>query len=55
VHAYAASAALVSILERLAAYHEELEPLGVTRDDLVETCARILYQTVTGRLAPSSA
>jgi AcrR family transcriptional regulator len=55
VHAYAAAAALVSILERLAAYRDELAPLGVTRDDLVETCARILYQTVTGRLAPSSA
>ena len=55
VHAYAAAAALVSILERLAACHKELEPLGVTRDDLVETCARIMYQTVTGRLAPSSA
>jgi AcrR family transcriptional regulator len=55
VHAYAAAAALVSILERLAAYHKELEPLGVTRDDLVETCARIMYQTVTGRRVPSSA
>ncbi len=38
-----------AILERLAAYHRELETLGVTRDDLVETCARILHQTVAGR------
>ena len=54
VHPYAAGAALAAILERLAAYHKELEPLGVTRDDLVENCARIMYQTVTGRLAPSA-
>jgi len=52
VHPYAAAAALAAILERLAAYHKDLEPLGVGRDDLVETCARIMYQTVTGRLAP---
>ncbi|MGE4607651.1 MAG: TetR family transcriptional regulator [Myxococcota bacterium] len=52
VHAYAAAAALAAILERLAAYHVELEPLGVTRGDLVETCARIIYQTVTGDFAP---
>ncbi|MHC4137549.1 MAG: TetR family transcriptional regulator [Planctomycetota bacterium] len=54
VHPYAAGAALAAILERLAAYHKELEPLGVTRDDLVENCARIMYLTVTGRPAPSS-
>ena len=52
IHAYAAAAALASILERLAAYHRELEPLGVTREHLVETCARIIFQTVTGRSAP---
>ena len=49
VHPYAAAAALASILERLAAYHQELEASGVTREDLVETCARMLVQTVTGR------
>ncbi|TDJ04631.1 MAG: TetR/AcrR family transcriptional regulator [Deltaproteobacteria bacterium] len=48
INAHAASAALAAILERLAAYHTELESLGVTRDDLVETSARILHQTVTG-------
>jgi AcrR family transcriptional regulator len=42
----AAAAALASILERLAAYHAELEVLGVSRDDLVETCARIVHQIV---------
>ena len=49
VHPMAAAAALASILERLAAYHEELESLGVERADLVETVARILHQTVTGK------
>ncbi len=49
---YAAAAALASILERLAAYHKELEYFGVTRDQLVETCGRILFQTVTGRSSP---
>jgi AcrR family transcriptional regulator len=51
VHPRAAAAALLAILERLAAYHVELEPLGVSREALVETCARILQQTVTGRAA----
>jgi len=44
----AAAAALASILERLAAYHNELELIGVTREELVETSARILHRTVTG-------
>jgi AcrR family transcriptional regulator len=44
----AAAAAMGAILERLSAYHRELEALGVSRDALVETCARILHQTVTG-------
>jgi AcrR family transcriptional regulator len=51
VHPIAAAAALAAILERLAAYHRELEILGVSRDQLVETCARILHQIVTGRIA----
>jgi len=48
LHPHAAAAALAAILERLAAYHEEIEPFGVTRGDLVESCARILLQTLTG-------
>jgi hypothetical protein len=32
----------------MAAFHIDLEPLGVSRQDLVETTARILRQTVTG-------
>lgn len=52
VHPYAAAAALASILERLSAYHREIEYFGATREQVVETCARILFQTVTGRAAP---
>ncbi len=46
---YAAAAALAAILERLAAHHRDLGFFGVSRDDLRETCARILLQTLTGR------
>ncbi len=49
---YGAAAALTAILERLAAYHSELEGLGITRRDLVETSARILHQTITGERSP---
>ncbi|HVJ98119.1 MAG TPA: TetR family transcriptional regulator [Acidimicrobiia bacterium] len=45
----AASAALVALLERMAAFHTELEPMGIPRTDLVETTARIVYKTVVGR------
>ena len=44
----AAAAALVALLERMAAFHRDLETLGVTRADVVETTARIVHQTVTG-------
>jgi AcrR family transcriptional regulator len=44
----AAGAALVALIERMAAFHFDLEPLGVTRADLVETTARMLHQTVMG-------
>lgn len=49
VHADVAAAALAAILERLSAHYRSLKPLDVTRDDLIETCARMIYQTVTGR------
>ena len=45
----AASAALVALIERMAAFHRELEQIGIGRDDLVETTARIIHQTVVGR------
>ncbi len=46
---YAAAAALAAILERLAAHHRDLGFFGVSRDDLRETSARILLQTLAGR------
>jgi len=45
----AASAALVALIERMAAFHRELEELGITRADVVETTARIIHQTVVGQ------
>jgi AcrR family transcriptional regulator len=44
----AAGAALVALLERMAAFHIDLEPLGIERAQLAETTARIICQTVTG-------
>ena len=44
----AAASALVAMMERMAAFHADLEPLGVPRADLVETTARILDRVVSG-------
>lgn len=44
---YAAAAALVAMMERMAAFHVDLETYGATRADVVETTARILHQTVS--------
>ena len=44
----AAGAALVALIERMAAFHRDLEPMGIDRQDLVETTARIIHQTVVG-------
>ena len=48
---YAAAGAMVAMMERMAAYHFDLEPRGLTREAMVETVARIVFQTVTGRRA----
>jgi AcrR family transcriptional regulator len=45
----AAGSALAAMLERMAAFHADLEVYGASRADVVETTARIIYQTVTGR------
>jgi AcrR family transcriptional regulator len=45
----AAASALAAMMERMAAFHADLEPYGASRDDVVETTARIVFQTVTGR------
>ena len=44
----AAASALLSMLERMAAFHTDLVPWGVQHDELVETTARILHQVMTG-------
>jgi len=49
---YAAAAALVAMMERMAAFHTDLEAYGASRADVVETTARIVFQTVTGRARP---
>ncbi len=46
---YAAAAAMVSMLERMAAFHSDLEAYGTSRADVVETTARILHHTATGQ------
>jgi len=45
---YAAGAAMVSMLERMAAFHTDLEAYGTSRAEVVETTARILHRTATG-------
>lgn len=48
LHPYIAASALVSILEKLSAYARSVRHFHATRDDMVETCARMIYSTVTG-------
>ena len=47
----AAASALAAMLERMAAFHADLEVYGASRADVVETTARIVFQTCTGRTA----
>jgi AcrR family transcriptional regulator len=44
----AAAAALVALIERMAAFHADLVALGVSRDDVIETTARMVFDTVVG-------
>jgi AcrR family transcriptional regulator len=46
---YAAASAMMAMIGRMAAYHRDLETRGFSQDDMVETVARIVFQTVTGR------
>ncbi len=46
---FAAAAAVVSMLERMAAFHADLETYGTSRAEVVETTARILHHTATGK------
>ena len=43
----AAAVAMGAILERLSAYHQLLAVMDITREDLVETSAHILFTTLT--------
>jgi AcrR family transcriptional regulator len=48
LHPFATAAALGSVLERLSAHTRELEHRGVSHQELLETCAHIIHQIVTG-------
>ena len=50
VNSYAVAAAMVAMMERMAAYRFELEARGVDRAALIETTARIIHQSVSGRI-----
>jgi AcrR family transcriptional regulator len=52
LHPYAAAAAMASVLERLSAHQRELGNRGIDREEVAETCARVLYQVVTGSKGP---
>jgi AcrR family transcriptional regulator len=48
VHPYLAASGLVAILESLAAHADRVRRFDATREQLVDTCARMIYSTVTG-------
>lgn len=48
INPWAAASSLIAMLERMSSYHLSFERAGVNRAALVETCARIVHQTVTG-------
>lgn len=52
LHPYAAAAAMASVLERLSAHQRELGNRGIGREQVAETCARVLFQVVTGSKGP---
>lgn len=48
LHPYLAASAIVSILEKLSAYARNIERFDASREQLIATCARLVYNTVTG-------
>ncbi|MFN8103275.1 MAG: TetR family transcriptional regulator [Acidimicrobiia bacterium] len=48
---YAAAASLVAMIERVGAYHSELERFGPSPEAMIATPAMIIFQTVTGSLS----
>jgi len=49
IHAYLAASALVSMLEKLSGYTRSLKHFQADRQDLVNTCARMIHTTVCGQ------
>lgn len=49
IHPYLAASALASILEKLSAYARNIKRFDATREELVNTCARMIYSTITGQ------
>ena len=48
MHPYIAASALVSVLERLSAYGKSTRHFNASREQLIDTCARMIYATVGG-------
>jgi AcrR family transcriptional regulator len=48
IHPYLAASGLVSILESLVAHADRLRMFKASRKQLIDTCARLIHQTVTG-------
>ena len=48
LHPYLAASALVSILEKLSAYSRNIRRFDATQRELIDTCARMIYTTLTG-------
>ena len=48
LHPYLAASALVQILEGLSAYAREVHRFHATRNELIETCARMIHGTLNG-------
>lgn len=44
-----AALAMSAILDRMAAYHKVVQIEGFSQEELVDTCAEILYRTLTGK------
>lgn len=51
VHPYLAASGLVSILESLSAHADRVRRFDASKQELVDTCARMLYETVNGSTA----
>ena len=48
IHPHVAAAAMMAILERLSAHHKNMRTFQASREDIVETCAQLIYQTLGG-------